>query len=129
MLLRLRERFSCWAGFRLVLTRKGIDAMCKAYKKGRRKRRDAGGDEAETSADESRADPGTGEPERTASAAEGTLGRGTRRAATSTGRGRLISTSGLRQRCRTEERPRYRRGRAAHRGDTFWGSWAREGGD
>ena len=33
MLLRLRERFSCWA----VLTRKGIDAMYKAYKKGRRK--------------------------------------------------------------------------------------------
>ena len=31
----------------LVLTRKGIDAMCKAYKKGRRKRRDAGEDEAE----------------------------------------------------------------------------------
>ena len=52
----------------------GIDAMCKAYKKGRRKRRDAGDDEAETSADESRADPGAGEPERTASAAEGTLG-------------------------------------------------------
>ena len=58
--------------------------MYKAYKKGRKKRRDAGEDEAETSADESRADPGTGEPERTASAAEGTLGRGTRRAATST---------------------------------------------
>ena len=58
--------------------------MCKAYKKGRGKRRDAGEDEAETSADESRADPGTGEPEQTASAAEGTLGRGTRRAATST---------------------------------------------
>ena len=36
MLLRLRERFSCWAGFRPVLTRKGIDAMCKAYKKRRR---------------------------------------------------------------------------------------------
>ena len=68
----------------MVLTRKGIDAMCKAYKKGRRKRRDAGDDEAETSADESRAEPGTGEPEKTASAAEGTLGRGTRRAATST---------------------------------------------
>ena len=84
MLLRLRERFRCWAGFRLVLTRTGIDAMCKAYKKGRGKRRDAGEDEAETSADESRADPGTGEPEQTASAAEGTLGRGTRRAATST---------------------------------------------
>ena len=85
MLLRLRERFRCWAGFRLVLTRTGIDAMCKAYKKGRGKRRDAGEDEAETSADESRADPGTGEPEQTASAAEGTLGRGgTRRAASST---------------------------------------------
>ena len=41
MLLRLRERFRCWAGFRLVLTRKGIDAMCKAYKKGRKKRTDA----------------------------------------------------------------------------------------
>ena len=48
MLLRLRERFSCWAGFRVVLTRKGIDAMYKAYKKRRRKRRDAGEDEAET---------------------------------------------------------------------------------
>ena len=33
MLLRLRERFRCWAGFRLVLTRKGIDAMYKAYKR------------------------------------------------------------------------------------------------
>ena len=31
-------------------------------------------------------DPGTGEPEQMASAAEGTLGRGTRRAATSTER-------------------------------------------
>ena len=40
MLLRLRERFSCCAGFRVVLTRKGIDAMCKAYKKGRKKRRE-----------------------------------------------------------------------------------------
>ena len=58
--------------------------MYKAYKKGRRKRRDASDDEAETSADESRAEPGTGEPEQTASAAEETLGRGTRRAATST---------------------------------------------
>ena len=27
MLLRLRERFSCWAGFRMVLTRRGTDAM------------------------------------------------------------------------------------------------------
>ena len=35
MLLRLRERFSGWAGFRLVLTRKGIDTMCKAYKRRR----------------------------------------------------------------------------------------------
>ena len=56
----------------------------KAYKKGRKKRREASDDEAETSADESRADPGTGEPEQMASAAEGTLGRGTRRAAAST---------------------------------------------
>ena len=84
MLLRLRERFSCWAGFRVVLTRKGIDAMYKAYKKRRKKRTDTGDDKTETSADESRADPGTGEPEQTASAAEGRLGRGTRRAATST---------------------------------------------
>jgi len=38
--------------------------MCKAYKKGRRKRRDAGDDQAETSADESRADPGTAESEK-----------------------------------------------------------------
>ena len=29
-----------WAGFRVVLTRKGIDAMCKAYKMGRKKRID-----------------------------------------------------------------------------------------
>ena len=73
MLLRLRERFSCWAGFRLVLTRKGIDAMYKAYKKRekrRKKRRGASDDEAEASADEGRADPGTAESEQTASAAE-----------------------------------------------------------
>ena len=30
MLLRLRERFRCWASFRMVLTRKGIDAMYEA---------------------------------------------------------------------------------------------------
>ena len=84
MLLRLRERFSCWAGFRLVLTRKGIDAMYKAYKKRRKKRRGASDDETEASADEGRADPGTAEADQTASTAEGTLGRGTRRAATST---------------------------------------------
>ncbi|EOD12555.1 hypothetical protein EMIHUDRAFT_247358 [Emiliania huxleyi CCMP1516] len=79
-----RERFSCWAGFRVVLTRKGIDAMYKAYKKRRKKRTDIGDDETETSAGESRADPEMGESEQTASAAEGMLGRGTRRAATST---------------------------------------------
>ena len=79
MLLRLiRERFSCWAGFRMVLTRTGIDAMYKAYKKRRKKRRNTSDDETEASADESRADPGTADPEQTASAAEGTLGRGTR---------------------------------------------------
>ena len=38
-MLLLRERFSCWAGFRVVLTRKGIDAMYKAYKKRREKGR------------------------------------------------------------------------------------------
>ena len=58
--------------------------MYKAYKKRRKKRRDISGDETEASADEGRADPGTAESEQTASAAEGTLGRGTRRAATST---------------------------------------------
>ena len=36
MLLRLRERFRCWASFRVVLTRKGIDVMYKAYKFTRR---------------------------------------------------------------------------------------------
>ena len=93
MLLRLRERFSCWAGFRVVLTRKGIDAMYKAYKKRRKKRRDTSDDETETSADESRADPGNGEPEHeTASAAEGTLGRGKRRAATSTDYGGPVAS-------------------------------------
>ena len=111
MLLRLRERFSCWAGFRLVLTRKGIDAMYKAYKKGRRKRRDAGDDEAETSADESRADPGTGEPEQTASAAEGTLGRGTRRAATSTDYGGPVTRRRRADDGEAEQTRRARRGR------------------
>ncbi|EOD31430.1 hypothetical protein EMIHUDRAFT_253552 [Emiliania huxleyi CCMP1516] len=76
MLLRLKERFSCWAGFRLVLTRKGIDAMYKAYNKRRKKRTDISDDETEASADEGRADPGTGEPEQTASAAEGTADDG-----------------------------------------------------
>ena len=45
-----------------MLTRKGIDAMYKAYKRRRKKRRGASDDEAESSADESRAEPGTGEP-------------------------------------------------------------------
>ena len=111
MLLRLRERFRCWAGFRLVLTRTGIDAMCKAYKKGRRKRRDASDDEAETSADESRAEPGTGEPEQTASAAEGTLGRGTRRAATSTDYGGPVARRRRAEDGEAEQTRRARRGR------------------
>ena len=75
MLLRLRERFSCWAGFRVVLTRKGIDAMYKAYKKGRKKRRKTSDDETEASADEGRADPGTAEADQTASTAEGNVGK------------------------------------------------------
>ncbi|EOD19232.1 hypothetical protein EMIHUDRAFT_458780 [Emiliania huxleyi CCMP1516] len=76
MLLRLRERFRCWASFRMVLTRKGIDAMYKAYKKRRKKRRGASDDETEASADEGRADPGTAEADQTASTAEGTADDG-----------------------------------------------------
>ena len=111
MLLRLRERFSCWAGFRVVLTRKGIDAIYKAYNKRRKKRTDISGDEAETSADESRADPGTGEPEQTASAAEGTLGRGTRRAATSTDYGGPVARRRRADDGEAEQTRRARRGR------------------
>ena len=69
--------------------------MYKAYKnaaeeeKGKRRgasvhSRVCSDDEADASADEGRADPGTAESDQTASTAEGTLGRGTRRAATST---------------------------------------------
>ena len=71
----------------MVLSREKESTRCtnyKAYKKRRKKRRGASDDEAEASADEGRADPGTAESDQTASAAEGTLGRGTRRAATST---------------------------------------------
>ena len=111
MLLRLRERFSCWAGFRVVLTRKGIDAMYKAYNKRRKKRTDISDDETEASAEESRADPGTGEPERTASAAEGTLGRGTRRAATSTDYGGPVTRRRRADDGEAEQTRRARRGR------------------
>ena len=111
MLLRLRERFSCWAGFRVVLTRKGIDAMYKAYKKRRKKRRGASDDETETGAEESRADPGTGEPVRKASAAEGTLGRGTRRAATSTDYGGPVARRRRAEDGEAEQTRRARRGR------------------
>ena len=79
--------------------------MCKAYKKGRRKRRDAGDDEAETSADESRAEPGTGEPE------QGTLGRGTRRAATSTDYGGPLARRRRAEDGEAEQTRRARRGR------------------
>ena len=111
MLLRLRERFRCWASFRVVLTRKGIDAMYKAYKKRRKKRRGASDDEAEASADESRGDPGTGEPEQTASAAEGTMGRGTRRAATSTDYGGPVARRRRAEDGEAEQTRRVRRGR------------------
>ena len=83
----------------------------RAYKKGRGQRRDAGEDEAETSADESRADPGTGEPEQTASAAEGTLGRGTRRAATSTDYGGPVARRRRADDGEAEQTRRARRGR------------------
>ena len=94
-----------------MLTRTGIDAMYKAYKKGRRKRRGASDDEAEASADESRGDPGTGEPEQTASAAEGTLGRGTRRAATSTDYGGPVARRRRAEDGEAEQTRRARRGR------------------
>ena len=95
----------------MVLTRKGIDAMYKAYRKRRKKRRDTSEDETETSADESRADPGTGEPEQTASAAEGTLGRGTRRAATSTDYGGPVARRRRAEDGEAEQTRRARRGR------------------
>ena len=71
----------------------------------------AGDDEAETSADESRAEPGTGEPEQTASAAEGTLGRGTRRAATSTDYGGPVARRRRAEDGEAEQTRRARRGR------------------
>ena len=110
-LLRLRERFRCWASFRVVLTRKGIDAMYKAYKKRRKKRRGASDDETEASADEGRADPGTAEADQTASTAEGTLGRGTRRAATSTDYGGPVTRRRRADDGEAEQSRRARRGR------------------
>ena len=109
--LRLRERFRCWASFRVVLTRKGIDAMYKAYKKRRKKRRGASDDETEASADEGRADPGTAEADQTASTAEGTLGRGTRRAATSTDYGGPVTRRRRADDGEAEQSRRARRGR------------------
>ena len=76
-----------------------------------RRCQDAGEDGAETSADESRADPGTGEPEQTASAAEGTLGRGTRRAATSTDYGGPVARRRRAEDGEAEQTRRARRGR------------------
>ena len=73
--------------------------------------RGASDDEAETGADESRADPGTGEPEQTASAAEGTLGRGTRRAATSTDYGGPVARRRRAEDGEAEQTRRARRGR------------------
>ena len=85
MLLRLRERFSCWAGFsqggaHAKRNRRDVQSIQQEEKE----EEDISDDETEASADEGRADPGTAESEQTASAAEETLGRGTRRAATST---------------------------------------------
>ena len=80
-------------------------------KKRRKKRTDISDDETEASAEESRADPGTGEPERTASAAEGTLGRGTRRAATSTDYGGPVARRRRADDGEAEQTCRARRGR------------------
>ena len=63
------------------------------------------------SADESRADPGTAESEQTASAAEGTLGRGTRRAATSTDYGGPVARRRRADDGEPEQTRRARRGR------------------
>ena len=60
---------------------------------------------------ESRGDPGTGEPEQTASAAEGTLGRGTRRAATSTDYGGPVTRRRRADDGEAEQTRRARRGR------------------
>ena len=95
----------------MVLARKWNRRDVQSIQEGRRKRRDAGGERAETSADESRADPGTGEPEQTASAAEGTLGRGTRRAATSTDYGGPVTRRRRADDGEAEQTRRARRGR------------------
>ena len=81
------------------------------HKKRRKKRRGASDDEAEASADGGRADPGTAEPEQTASAAEGTLGRGTRRAATSTDYGGPVTRRRRADDGEAEQSRRARRGR------------------
>ena len=103
MLLRLR-------GSRVQLLG-GLQAVVVLTRKGNGNRRDVHDDEAETSADESRADPGTGEPEQTASAAEGTLGRGTRRAATSTDYGGPVARRRRAEDGEAEQTRRARRGR------------------
>ena len=58
-----------------------------------------------------RAGPGTGELEQTASAAEGTLGRGTRRAATSTDYGGPVARRRRADDVEAEQTRRARRGR------------------
>ena len=85
--------------------------MYKAYKKRRKKRRDTSDDEAEASADEGRADPGTAEADQAASTAEGTLGRGTRRAATSTDYGGPVTRRRRADDGEAEQSRRARRGR------------------
>ena len=83
----------------------------QAFKKRRKKRRGASDDETEASADECRADPGTAESAQTASTAEGTLGRGTRRAATSTDYGGPVARRRRAEDGEAEQTRRARRGR------------------
>ena len=73
--------------------------------------RGASDDETEASADEGRADPGTAEADQTASTAEGTLGRGTRRAATSTDYGGPVTRRRRADDGEAEQSRRARRGR------------------
>ena len=68
-------------------------------------------DETEASADEDRANPGTAESEQTASAAEETLGRGTRRAATATDYGGPVTRRRRADDGEAEQTRRARRGR------------------
>ena len=105
MLLRLRERFSCWAGFRLVLTRKGIDAMCKKHT-----RRGEGRGQTPVMTKQKLAQTRAGQTRGLGSRSR-RLGRGTRRAATSTDYGGPVARRRRAEDGEAEQTRRARRGR------------------